>query len=92
MKLLEKGRHPPAAVVLALVIAGLFTLLRFNQSLWIDEGASIWFARLPLDKLFTSICEPVTPLYHLVLRALLAVDDAEAWLRLPSLLAGLMAV
>lgn len=89
---LAQRHRATATLAFALTAASLFTLFHFNQSVWIDEGASIWFARLPLDKLFTSICEPVTPLYHLLLRAALTIDDSDAWLRLPSLLVGLLAI
>ncbi len=92
MTTLVQDRRISVVLAISFIVVSILTLARFNQSLWIDEAASIWFARLPIDKLFTSICEPVTPIYHLMLKAFLAVSDTEAWLRLPSLAAGLLAV
>lgn len=46
---LAQRHRATATLAFALTAASLFTLFHFNQSVWIDEGASIWFARLPLD-------------------------------------------
>ena len=70
----------------------MLALARFNQSLWSDEASSVWFARLPVSTLITSICDPHPPAYYLLLKGWLSIGETEAWLRVPSLLAGLLAV
>lgn len=69
----------------------LLPLVRFSQPLWSDEAASLWLARLPLRTLLFSLCDPHPAGYYLALRLWLAAGEAESWLRLPSLLAGIAA-
>lgn len=63
-----------------------------GQSLWLDEGSSVWLARLPLITLLTSLCDPHPAGYYLLLKVWLNLGQSEVWLRLPSLVAGLLAV
>lgn len=79
-------------LIVALLITTALTLARFNQSLWSDEATSVWFARRPLNTLFTALCDPHPPGYYVLLKAWLIGGDAENWLRGPSLLAGLLTV
>lgn len=83
------------AVLLLLVLAGgaLLRLVALDRwSLWTDEQYSLDLAReyrlgptqVPPDQ------HP--PLYYLVMRQLITVSDAEAWLRLPSALGGIVAL
>jgi 4-amino-4-deoxy-L-arabinose transferase-like glycosyltransferase len=62
--------------------------LRFGQSLWSDEAASVWLARLPLPTLLLSLCDPHPAGYYLALRLWLWGGETEPWLRLSSLLTG----
>ena len=62
------------------------------QSLWLDEASSVWFARLPLGDLLFRLCDPHPPGYYLLLKGWLALGESEVWLRLPSVLASLLAV
>ena len=66
-----------------------------EQSLWLDEGASYWFARLPAGALIaaTFSSEPNPPLYYLLLHAWLGWAGASEYtLRFPSLLAGVLTI
>ncbi len=75
-------------LILAVV---LLPLLRFGQPLWSDEATSVWLARQPLSTLFWSLCDPHPAGYYLLLRLWLWGGEVEWWLRLPSLLAGVLA-
>lgn len=76
----------------ALLLAALLPLPLLTQSLWLDEASSVWFARLPLANLLFHLCDPHPPGYYLVLKGWLALGETEPWLRLPSLLASVLAV
>lgn len=79
-------------LLLATLLAATALPLRyFERSLWRDEATSIWFARLPLSTLLTSLCDPHPPGYYLLLRAWTAAGEQEFWLRLPSLWAVVLA-
>jgi len=79
---------------------GLLTLAALALRLWgidsrallPDEGSSLYYAQLPLSTLFWSLCDPHPPGYYLLLRGAAALGQGEAWLRLPSALAGTLAV
>ena len=78
------------AVVLAL-IARLWGL--GSHSLWFDEALEVERASLPLRQLVSARgIDQDPPLYPLLLRGLLAVDRSDAWLRLPGVLLGALAV
>lgn len=79
-------------LIVALLITAALTLARFNQSLWSDEASSVWFARQPIGTLFTALCDPHPAGYYVGLQAWLNGGESEAWLRLSSLIAGLLTV
>src|SRR5262245_36537731 len=83
------------AWVLLLTAAALaLRLVRLGaQSIWIDEGMSIgWIAEIQ-DRGWTSLLQNIHgPLYTAALYAASRVSMHEAWLRLPSALAGAAAV
>ena len=83
------------AWVLLLTAAALaLRLVRLGaQSIWIDEGMSIgWIAEIR-DRGWTSLLQNIHgPLYTAALYAASRVSMHEAWLRLPSALAGAAAV
>lgn len=91
----ETGNRLPSALgakwLLLIPAALLLPLLRFGQPLWSDEATSVWLARLPLRTLFLSLCDPHPAGYYLLLRLWLWGGEVEWWLRLPSLLAGVLA-
>ena len=96
VKLLARLRWPPAdhALILglALVATTALTIARFSQSFWIDEATSVWFARQPVHALLTTLCDPHPAGYYVFLKPWLLISESEAWLRVPSLMAGLLAI
>ena len=74
------------ALLLRLAVNGL------NHALLPDEGSSYFFAQLPLSALARTVCDPHPPGYYLLLKALSLGGSRESWLRLPSLVAGVLAV
>lgn len=78
--------------LIILLAATALPLGRFDQSLWRDEASSVWFARLPLAQLLGGLCDPHPPGYYLLLKLWLTAGQAEFWLRLPSLVAAVLAV
>jgi 4-amino-4-deoxy-L-arabinose transferase-like glycosyltransferase len=81
-----------ALLLAACLLTAALPLGRFDQSLWRDEATSVWFARLPLRTLLTSLCDPHPPGYYLILKTWQVGGESEFWLRLPSLLAAILAV
>ncbi|NTU83441.1 MAG: hypothetical protein HGA45_29410 [Chloroflexales bacterium] len=84
-------------VCLALFAAALLArLYRLDaQSLWLDEGSSWELSRAGWAYLAGELLSPSSayPLYHLMLKGWMALfGDSEAALRLPSALAGALAV
>ena len=82
-------------VLVLLVVAAVG--LRFyalDRPLWLDEGASWWFAKLPWSALWGWLPthENHSPLYYSLVRLMEGISDRERWLRLPSLVAGLGAI
>lgn len=79
---------------------GLLTLAALALRLWAidsrallpDEASSLYYAQLPLSTLLWSLCDPHPPGYYVLLRGAIAFGQGEAWLRLPSALAGALAV
>lgn len=82
----------PIVLLFSLAVLSVLSLARFDQSLWLDEGSSVWFARLPSATLVQSLCDPHPAAYYLLLKVWLLAGDGEAWLRLPSLLTALLGV
>ncbi|NWF80401.1 MAG: glycosyltransferase family 39 protein [Chloroflexi bacterium] len=87
----------PLLVGLALFLAALLVrLYRLGaQSLWLDEGSSWELSRGGWGHLLGELLNPTAayPLYHLLLKGWMALfGDAEAALRMPSALAGALAV
>ena len=79
----------PIGLLIPLTLTLVLTLPRFNQSLWSDEASSVWFSRQPITALLTTLCDPHPPGYYLFLKFWSVFGTSEAWLRLPSLIAGL---
>jgi 4-amino-4-deoxy-L-arabinose transferase-like glycosyltransferase len=76
-----------ALAALALRLGGIG-----SRALLPDEGSSFYFSQFPLSTLLWSLCDPHPPGYYLLLRGVAALGQEEAWLRLPSALAGALAV
>lgn len=83
----------------ALLLA-LITLLALAVRVWAlgsrallpDEGSSLYFSQLPTSLLLWAHCDPHPPGYYLLLRGVAMLGQSESWLRLPSALAGTLAV
>lgn len=78
------------------VLALALRLFRLDaQSLWLDEGSTWQFTQLPWSALLRDLFDPTAayPLYHVLLKAWVSLaGDSEIALRLPSALAGALAV
>ncbi len=82
------------------LLLGVITLAALALRVWAlgaaallpDEGSSVFFSQLPLSILLWTHCDPHPPGYYLLLRAIAVFGQSEAWLRLPSALAGTLAV
>lgn len=63
----------------------ILRLILSNQSFWLDEGASIMAARVPLAQFFTYIkADFQPPVYYLFLKLWLPLAGNSEWLiRLP---------
>ena len=88
---------PTALLCLALFgVALLVRLYRLEaQSLWLDEGSSWALSQAAWPDLFAELFNPraAYPLYHLLLKGWMALfGESEAALRLPSVVAGALAV
>lgn len=87
----------PRAALLGVVSAG-FVLRVFElgrQSMWIDEAGDLNFARYPLGDLLTEMVrhhEVHPPLYTVLLHFWSNFGQSEAWVRLPSAVAGAITV
>lgn len=77
-----------AAIV---VIAAVVRLPAIGDSLWLDEIYSVHFVQRPIDSLLQEVREVDThpPLYYLLLHLWLRLGDSDAWVRVPSVLAGI---
>jgi uncharacterized membrane protein len=63
-----------------------------SKSLWVDEADSFYFASRTFPDIFFRLCDPHPPGYYALLRAFLVWGQSEFWVRLPSAIAGALAV
>lgn len=87
-------RWPVGGILLAVTLLGFaLRLWRIgSHALLPDEGSSVFFARLPLNTLACSLCDPHPPGFYLLLALWQRLASSEGWLRLPSVLAGTLAI
>jgi 4-amino-4-deoxy-L-arabinose transferase-like glycosyltransferase len=93
----ERSRNPATFLVILLTAAG--GLLRFwqlgEQSLWLDEGATVALARSSWQH-FAWVWwhgeASLQTIYFLLMRAWVHGGLSEAWLRLPSALCGTVSI
>jgi len=80
--------------IILFIFSLILRLISANQSFWLDEGASIMFARLPLFSFFTSIAGDFhPPLYYLILHFWLPLAGRTEWLiRLPNVIFGALCI
>lgn len=76
------------------ILSFVVRLIKLDQSLWLDEGASVMFSHLPSDQFWQSLRGDFhPPLYYLVLRFInLYFGDNLIYLRLFSVLVGSLTV
>ncbi len=80
--------------ILLFIPAFILRLVSANQSFWLDEGASLFFARLPIPGLFEALKGDFhPPLYYLLLHFWLPLAGRTEWLiRLPNVIFGALCV
>jgi len=86
------SRESVALAALCLLALGLRWLGITNESLWLDEATSLSLARLPLVELVTHLLKEDVhpPLYFAMLHFWIAGGDGVAYLRLLSVLTGVL--
>lgn len=96
-----KGKYPTvynqakAMLVIPLFILALvLRLITSGQSFWLDEGASISIARLPLANILSAAGSDFhPPLFYLLLHFWLPLADKSEWLiRLPNIILGTLTI
>jgi hypothetical protein len=94
MRSLRRGY--PIVILGLTLLAFLLRAYRLDfQSYWIDEGWTLYFARLPLDQLWNSLqtTEPKPPLYYVLSSAWIRwAGDGEFALRYLSLAFGVLVI
>ncbi|HEV2123399.1 MAG TPA: glycosyltransferase family 39 protein, partial [Chloroflexota bacterium] len=83
------------SVVTVIIFAAALRLHQLDsRSIWLDEGISVWAARLPWDRLLPTLAshDESPPLYFAILHLWLIAGDGERWIRLLSVTVSLAAV
>jgi hypothetical protein len=89
----QKPARPWLSVVWITVLALAIRLVWLgSKSLWVDEADSFYFASHTFPEIFSRLCDPHPPGYYALLRLSLALGHSEFWVRLPSAVAGALAV
>jgi len=89
----QKPVHPWLSVVWITILALAIRLAWLgSKSLWVDEADSFYFASHTFPEIFSRLCDPHPPGYYALLRVSLALGHSEFWVRLPSAVAGALAV
>jgi len=89
-----EGRPVRLALAGLLVLAAALRLFRLTAlDLWIDEGASVWFASLDLTGLMKILESEANPgLFYLLLKGWLCLGGSDLWVRLPAAGFGVLGV
>lgn len=80
------------AVLGILILALLVRLIHLNGSLWLDEAAQALESARPLSEQLQIQEDFQPPLYHLILHFWMYGGMSEWWLRLTSLISGLITI
>lgn len=84
------------AAVVVVTLLGLFLRLRglSSQSLWVDEGLSVWIARKNVADMVTWLVQGDThpPLYVGLLHVWMKLGDSVTWIRLLSVTASVATI
>lgn len=80
-------------IFLILVLATALRLINLNQSLWLDEAAQVMLSSQPLYNIFfLRGADFHPPLAYLLMHFWMLLGIAEIWLRLPSVILGVLTV
>lgn len=80
------------SIGLILLLGLLVRLINLNQSFWLDEAAQVIESSRPLSRQFDIISDFHPPLYHLLLHFWLNFGHSEIWVRLISVIAGVISI
>jgi mannosyltransferase len=75
-----------------IILAILVRLIQLDGSFWLDEAAQALESIRPLSKQFEIAADFQPPLFHLIVHALIQLSQTEWWLRLASLIPGLLTI
>lgn len=81
--------------ILLLTIIAIAILVRFvnlNQSLWLDEAAQALESTRPLSQQLDIVGDFQPPLFHIVVFLFAKVSHADWWLRLASVIPGIVTI
>lgn len=81
-------------IIFITLLGLLLRVIGANQSLWLDEGASLMFAKMSLPQIFTAIKNDVhPPLFYIMLKYWLPFTFGYDWLlRVPSIIFGTLSI
>jgi len=89
----RRSARPWLTVILITILALVIRLAWLgSKSLWVDEADSFYFASHTFPDIFSRLCDPHPPGYYALLHIFLASGQSEFWVRLPSAIAGALAV
>lgn len=80
------------SLLLILTLALILRLINLNQSFWLDEAAQALESVRPFTQQFTIPNDFHPPLYHLLVHAFTYISTSDWWLRLSSVLPGILTV
>jgi len=79
--------------IIGIVILGIATrAIRINDSFWLDEAAQAIESARPLNQQLNIIPDFQPPLYHVLVHFWMMVGRTEWWLRLASVIPGLISI
>lgn len=91
-QLLSQPRNFRFAILATLLLAIVLRLPNLNESFWLDEAAQALESTRPLSEQLNIPEDFQPPLYHLVVFAFAQISHAEWWMRLASLIPGLISI
>ncbi len=93
MNLRSKIYHLRSYIICLVVLVGLLLRLPLlNGSFWLDEAAQALESTRPLSQQFEIKSDFQPPLFHLTVHFISLVSHADWWLRLASLVPGLISI
>ncbi|MEK7458061.1 MAG: hypothetical protein AAB612_01035, partial [Patescibacteria group bacterium] len=80
------------AILLIIVLSSIFRLVLINQSFWLDEAAQALESMRPLAEQLNISGDFQPPLFHIVVHIFARFNHSEWWLRMASVIPGIMTV